>query len=243
MKLAPLATLGCSLLMAASTMAVGVTPSYDTFGNLSGATFGGSGNPTDPVAITTIRNAAGAPVLTLGLAAQQRYFNPAVGNNGAGTYFATPGQNNGLGSSSYQGATWNFDYYIDGIGANTAGYSFKLFVGQDTTNPTGYFDPLLVGDNQTTPNGGGQNSENLLFPAFGNLASFQLNPLSGFDPNANADYSFVLAAYDANNTELGRSAIVVRVGTGTATPDAGSTSLLLGSALAGLALVRRKIAA
>lgn len=234
MKLVPLATLGCSLLMAGSAMAVGVTPTYDTFGPLSGATFGGTGNPTDPVAITTINN--GGNTITLGLAAQQRYFNPTVGNNSAGTYFATPGQNNGLGSSSYQGATWNFDYYIDGIGANTAGYSFKLFVGQDTTNPTDFFAPLGVSDNQTTPNGGGQNSQNLLFPDFGGVS----NPLSGFNPNATADYSFILAAYDANNTEIGRSAIVVSVAP---VPDAGSTSLLLGSALAGLALVRRKFAA
>ena len=241
MKLAPLATLGCSLFMAASTMAVGVTPA-GTFGSLPGATFGGSGNPNNAVMVTTINS--GGNTITLGLAAQQRYFNPAVGNDGAGTYFATPGQNNGLGSSSYQGAKWNFDYYIDGIGANTAGYSFKLFVGQDTTNPTGYFNPLHVGDNQTTPNGGGQNSENLLFLGFGTPAVGELNPLfSSFDPNANADYSFVLAAYDSAGGEIGRSAMVVRVGTGTAAPDAGSTSLLLSSALAGLALVRRKLAA
>src|ERR1700760_2686671 len=87
-----------------------VTPSYDTFGNLNANWGGSSGNPHDPVAVTTVVD--GGNTITLGLAAQQRYFNPPVGNNGAGTYFATTGQNNGGpgSSSAFQGALWNFDF-------------------------------------------------------------------------------------------------------------------------------------
>ena len=240
MKLATLATLGCSLIAAGSTMAAAVTPTYTTFGPLPGANFGGSGNPTDPVAITTIQD--GNNTITLGLAAQQRYSNPPLANNGAGTFYATPGLNGGLVTPAKGlGATWNFDYYVNYTGSSTAGYTFKLFMGQDTASPSLFINPLHVGDNKPTANNGGQNSENLSFAGFGNLGAFELNPLAGsFDANANADYSFVLKAYNAAGAEVGASAIVVSVA---AVPDAGSTALLLGSALAGIGLIRRKMVA
>jgi hypothetical protein len=229
--------------MAASTMAVPVATS--TFGPFPGANFGGSGNPTDPVAVTTITD--GANVITLGLAAQQRYNNPALGNNGAGVFYATPGYNNGLRPSGSSGATWNFDYYFDINGPDAQNYSVLLFMESSANSPGSSIAPALVGDNKTTPSSlaagnpwfGGQNSENLSFAGFGNLTSFQINPWV-FDPNATDDYKFTLVAYDARGNSIGNSSITVSVAP---VPDAGSTSLLLGSALAGLALVRRKIAA
>jgi hypothetical protein len=203
-----------------------VIPTYNTFSLLSGAQWSGSGNPNNPVAVTTIAN--GGNTITLGLAAQQRYSNPPLLNDGAGTFFATPGANNELTTPSHGlGATWNFDFYFDATGGN---YTYKLFYGIDASSLLS-IDPTLVGDNGSTPNTGGQNSENLLFPAWGNLSSYVLNGLS-FDPNANAVYSFELVAYDAQGNQIGASAINVDV---RSVPDPASSALLLGLGFCGLA--------
>jgi len=100
-----------------AALATPVTPTYTSFGNLD-ANWGGNGNPHDPVAVTTIVD--GNNTITLGLAAQQRYFNPPVGNDGAGTYFATTGANHGGpgNPSSFNGALWNFDFYFDATGGS-----------------------------------------------------------------------------------------------------------------------------
>lgn len=242
MNYAKLSSIGGLLLAIGSSMATDVTPTYDTFGNLAGANFGGGGIPTQPTAITTIT--VGNDVITLGLAATQRYSNPPLSNDGAGTYFATPGLNDGLvsGSPHALAATWNFDYYFDVKSGNPqtpTPYTFKLFMGTDASSLSS-IDPSFVGDNSSTPNSGGQNSENLSFLGFGTISPpiFQVNPLFGsFDPNANADYNFVLEAFDAAGAPLGESAIVVRVASA---PDNGSTVALLGLAIGGLGMVRRK---
>ncbi len=187
----------------------------------------GTGNPNDPVAITTIQD--GNNTVVLGLAAQQRYFNPPLANNGSGTYFATPGQNNGFGGSSFQGATWNFDFYFD---ATSTGYTYKLLYGTDPLALSSV-NPALIGDNGATPHIGGQNSENLLFPSWGNLSSFQLNGLP-FDPYASAVYIFELEAFDAAGAQVGSSTINVDV---RSVPDTASTAGLLGLGVIGLALV------
>jgi hypothetical protein len=211
-----------------TAFATPLAPAYDTFGPLTGATFGGTGNPTDPVAIRNITD--GNNSITLGLAAQQRYFNPPL-TSANGTYFATSGQNNGLGSSSFQGATWNFDFYFN---ATAGDYTYKLSYGTDASALV-TIDPAAIGDNGATPNKGGQNSENLLFPAFGNLSSFQLNSLV-FDPNATGTYIFELAAYNRAGDQVGSSDVInvsVR-----SVPDVSSTAGLLGLGLIGLGLVQ-----
>ena len=93
----------------ASTALADIAPAYDTFSNLAGATWGGSGIPTDPAAISTF--SLNGNNITLGLIAHQRYSNPALGNNGAGIYTATPGFNDGLAGKS-MGPTWNFGVYV-----------------------------------------------------------------------------------------------------------------------------------
>lgn len=192
------------------------TPAYDTFGTLSGATFGGTGNPNNAVAITTITS--GSDTITLGLQAQQRYANPALANNGAGTFYATPGANYGNPAnpsdktySTLLGATWNFDLYGNLVDNSGATYSFILLYGKDGS-------PLVslpfgsANFTETT-----QNSENLDFATFGTAI--------GFDPNADGQYDFELEAYNAAGTLLGDSAIIVDVGT---VPDAATTAGLLG---------------
>ena len=199
-----------------------------TFGTLSDFTVG-TGNPNNAFQITTIVN--GANTITLGLQAQQRYNNPVLANNGAGTYYADPGANYGTPAtpttpgtpSNFKGSTWNFDFYLD---ATAGSYTYKLFYGLDGSALLS-FDPTLVSDNKATPlNHGGQNSDNLLFSNFGGV----LNTLS-FDPNANAIYDFELVAYNNDNAAIGSSAIKVVVGT---VHFVTSTGILLGLGFVGL---------
>ena len=92
--------LGLTSIMLASGIAVfasPITPTYnDSFGTLSGATFGGSGIPNNAVAISTYTDDSGN-VVTLGLTATPRYSAPAVGNDNAGTFYAMPGSASVLG--------------------------------------------------------------------------------------------------------------------------------------------------
>ncbi len=66
----------------------GFTPKFDSFGPLPAATYGGTGIPNDPSAITTIVD--GSNTITLGLTATPRYYNPAIKNDGAGTFSVLP---------------------------------------------------------------------------------------------------------------------------------------------------------
>jgi hypothetical protein len=201
-----------------------VTPAYDTFGTLSGATFGGTGIPNNAVAITTINN--GNDTITLGLTATPRYSAPAVSNDGDGTFFATPGASSGK-------SLWNFDYYISVNNSGFGNYSFELLYGTDASSLTtmspdpasvAYFDGgsafTTVGDVITA-----QDSENLGFSFLGSAI--------GFDPNANGIYSFELEAFDGNGNQIGNTAINVDVGT---VPAVTSTAMLLMFGFTGLML-------
>lgn len=216
------------LAIALSASAAPISPTFTSFGLLSGATFGGSGIPNDPAAITTIGG------LTLALSATQRFSGPNLQNNGAGTYSAPAGVSQVAPSPADPYALWNFNAYVSGA---TATMAFRLFYD---------FDPS-VGNDQSThgtvsflgsalTGGFGQSSNNLGFnslattnPAFGIVA-----PTGVFNPNAAGQYTFALAAYDiATGRELGRSAIAVNV------PEPG-TFALAGLALLGLGAVRRR---
>jgi len=209
-----------------AVFATSITPNYGSFGPLSGATFGGSGIPNDAVAATT-KIVNGNDTITLGLTATARYANPTVGNNGAGTFFATPGLNDGLGSPSHDiGTTWNFDWYINLADNTTAGYSFALLYGNNTTGAS----TLLGFGPASNVSGTAQNSWNL------NMGF--LNTIS-FDPNASAIYGFQLEAFDAAGALLGTTAINVQVGQLDeipGVPDAASTALLLGAGFLTLAV-------
>jgi hypothetical protein len=197
---ATLALVSAGFLANSASYAGPVTPDFDTFGLLSAATFGGSGIPNDRVAITTFGG------VTLGLTATQRYSNPTVTDNGAGTYFATAGEDT---LPNY--ALWNFDMYVSN--ASTTNYAMQLLwdlnpgAGTNEASLSSFgILPLAAGSTW-------QESWNLGMPFLG----------GGFDPTVAGEYSFALILRSATGQELGRSAINVNVGH---VPDTASTGLL-----------------
>ncbi|RYD45573.1 MAG: VPDSG-CTERM sorting domain-containing protein [Verrucomicrobiaceae bacterium] len=207
-----------------------------TFGTLPGATFGGSGISNQNVTVTTIQD--GSRTLTLGLTVTPRYSNPAVANTGldsnnAGTFYAIVGGDVANGKSTY--AQWNIGYYFD-VPAN-AGYSVSFLY--DAKNPNLGDTPSSSVNGLVMAFNGKQNSVNLgMSSYFG----------SGFNPNAQGEYSFALVV-KKNGTELGRSSINVNVNaTGTApvqapakVPDAGTSLALLGVSLSAIFGIKRKL--
>lgn len=209
--MASVAALAC---FAAANAADTVTTS---FGSLPSATFGGSGIPNDAVAITEFGLPEGS--LTLGLTATARYSNPAVTNDGVGTFFAPAGGD--ILDSMPTFARWNFDYYSSASFTPGSGYTLTLLYDMDPASgtSTGMFLPPI----------GYQDSTNFGF--FG----------GSFDPNANGEYSFALVLA-RDGTEIGRSSMNVIVGSGpSSVPDVSSTLALSFAGLAGLGLLRRKL--
>ncbi|MEM1098095.1 MAG: PEP-CTERM sorting domain-containing protein [Planctomycetota bacterium] len=218
---------------------------FDSFGSLPQATFGGTGIPNDEVAAGS-QFVFGDTTVTAALSATQRFNNPALTSDGAGTYFATPGSNTPPGTT-IEGSTWNFNFYIevddpngtlavndfqvdllydfDPAADNTAGDLGKI----DITNsinaellaaPPGTPAPTVV-----------QDSQNLFFGFLANdIPGFIDAPVGTFDPNVNGEYTIALQVTDAG-FPLETVAIKVVV------PEP-ATMGLLGSA--GLLMLRRR---
>ena len=106
--LAAAATASVLWTLVTPASAAPVVPSFTDFGDLPQATFGGSGIPTDPTAITTF-NGIGGDIVTLGLAATPRFANPPLTNDGAGTYTALAGANDGTPGST----VWRIAGYLE----------------------------------------------------------------------------------------------------------------------------------
>lgn len=188
-----------NLLLAATIVygmpsAVIASPLYDTFGPLDGATFGGTGIPNTEVAISS-QFSNGNSLITIAMSATQRYDNPALTNDGAGTYFAGAGSNTPSGASS-EGALWNFNYYIniDSTTETLADYDITLFYDFDPTFDNG---PSSLGTVNITNAIFGttptliEDSQNLMFNWMSTPVSGVVAPPAGaFDPNALGEYNF-----------------------------------------------------
>lgn len=190
-------SVGAALVTSASA-----TPIYDTFGPLDGATFGGQGIPNQEVAVSQ-QFYDGDVTITVAMSATQRYSNPALTNDGAGTYYAGPGSNfGGAGQSATEGALWNFNYYMKVEGANgatpvLADYQIDLYYDFDTGFDTalGSLGKINVTNailGSTSPGATlAEDSQNLMFGFLASTIPGVITPPPGaFDPNALGEYNF-----------------------------------------------------
>ncbi len=190
-------------VLAAPGMASAFTV-YDTFGAFPNANFGGSGIPNGAVAAAK-QIIDGSNTITIAMNATQRYSNPALGNNGAGVYYAGAGSNfGGAAESTIEGALWNWNYYIQVEGGGKlTDYQFNLYYDFDPAAGTALVDlgkidvttTLLCGiPCGTDPNSVlEQDSQNLMF---GFLAADSLPfldaPAGSFNPNVAGNYQFAI---------------------------------------------------
>lgn len=220
-------------------------PIFDTFGPLPEATFGGDGIPNNAVAIGT--QTFGGSTVTAALTAHQRFANPALTNDGAGTFTATPGTNfGGPGSNStLEGALWNFAFFIDveGAGRSIEDLQFNLYYdfnpAADTpTSELGLID--LTGS--TVAFSGGvplqtiQGSQNLLFGFLADPSVPFVTPPTGvtsFDPNALGEYTF---AIEVSDPTTGFTVEIVAINV-EVVPEPSSLALV---GLGGLLVLRRR---
>jgi hypothetical protein len=225
------AAMGAMSLPAA--MGIVITPAYESFGPLPGATFGGTGIPNHSVATSaaTIGNNA----VVLGLTAHERFANPAVTNDGAGTFQALSG---GDVPASY--ARWNFGFYLaisDLIEDNIPflfplGPVVRLYYD---TNPAAGNNVdtflnigLAVGDANIVFDY--QDSFNLGFGFLGATNGVPFNPASA------GEYSFALTLHDSAGNEIERTAINVNVAHPNLVPvgEGGATLTMAGLAILGI---------
>ncbi|MEO0679331.1 MAG: hypothetical protein AAF192_02835 [Pseudomonadota bacterium] len=232
-----MAAAAASVLIAGAAHATSFSPTSEFFEELTGATFGGSGIPNDPAAFSTFAavDASGVvtgDVLTLGLIATQRYSNPELTNDGAGTYTAGRGSNfGGAGESSLEGALWNLGFYasVEGSGGGVLS-DFDLSLRYDfdpgADTPAADLGSISINGslNFADLGDGGvrfqtqmllQGSENMFFgflgtPVPGVLTAPAFGP---FDPDAVGEYSFAfeVGAGANSNVDTGADHVAIQV--------------------------------
>ena len=237
-----------------SRMAMATT-AYDEFGPFPNADFGGTGIPNDSVAAST-QIIDGNVLITLAMSATQRYFNPALTNDGAGTYYAGTGSNfGGPGSSStLEGALWNFNTYmkIECISGMTCASTPKLTDYQIDLyydfNPATAFSlssmgkvDITAGLNATAPSTAlVQGSENLMFDWLGASTIYpNVTPPTDttvFDPNAIGEYQFYMQVTGGTIPSINIESVAIEVTTVPVPPAV----WLFASGLLGLVSVARR---
>ena len=247
------------LLVPRSASAITIT---DYFGPLDQATFGGTGIPNQEVGVAK-QIIDGNIHITLALSATQRYSNPALTNNNAGTYFAGTGSNyGGNNESTTEGALWNFNFFMQvecvptveapcsAPAPKLTDYTIDLFYDFDpaaafSTDDMGKLDmdaligagayPLGIASDAPLA----QNSENLMFSWLATSVSdsgidyVRAPTYTPFDPNVIGEYQFLMHL-SGGNIPLETVAIEVQV---VPVPPA---VWLFGSGLIGLVGIARR---
>lgn len=196
-------TISAAAILVGVALPAAATPLFDSFGEFPAATFGGSGISTVAVAHSVIHVGSG-DLIEIALTATPRFSNPDLSNDGAGTFFATPGLNDGLVGSPTLGATWNIGFYAaftDGVTFAdrpdvTVGLAYDTDPGAGVD--FGFLDLtfLLAAFGDPSATGVIEGSENMAFSFLNPGSSIPgiFLPGSAFDPFASGIYEFSLLA-------------------------------------------------
>lgn len=228
------------LLLTGSSLSYGaaISPQFQTFGTLAGATFGGNGIPNNAVAITTLSD--GGATITLGLTVHQRFASPPVSHDGAGTFSVLPGEFPGEPGT----ARWNLGVYAAVENGTFSNYQFELLYDSNPGVGTDAADHGVIynaGFQLLNPVGNVfQTTQNLGFDflrdglAFGPV-TYITAPTFSFDPAASGEYTFSLRVYNAGDALLGSTSIAVN-----SVPEPSTWAIFAVGAFGAVVAVRRR---